>query len=55
MILNGVVALILRNFTEFAYNVVVKLLRFQNLILIVCDQITAICAIIQQLFVQNKR
>jgi len=39
MTLNGVMALILRYFTEFVYVVVVKLLPwFQNLLLIVCDQ-----------------
>ena len=39
MTLNGVMALILRYFTEFVYNVVLKQLlrlpRFQNLLLIV--------------------
>jgi len=36
MTLNGVMALILRYFTEFVYDVVVKqLVRFQNLLLIV--------------------
>jgi len=39
MTLNGVVALILRHFTEFVYNVVLKQLlglpRFQNVLLIV--------------------
>jgi len=53
--LNGVMALILRYFTEF---VVVKQLRglprFQNLLLIVCDYINMSCAIIQRLFGQNK-
>jgi len=57
--LNGVMALILRYFTEFAYDVVVKQLlglpRFQNLLLIVYDHITTICAIIQRLSGQNKR
>ena len=42
----------------FLYNVVVKQLlgqpRFQNLLLMVCDHIKAICAIIQRLFGQNK-
>jgi len=42
MTLNGVLALILRYFTEFVYDVVVKQLLglswFQNLLLIVCDQ-----------------
>ena len=51
-------AVILRYFTEFVYIVVVKQLlglpRFQNLLLIVCDHINMICAIIQQLFGQNK-
>jgi len=58
MILNGAMALILRYFTEFVYNVVVKQLlglpRFQNLLLIVYDHINTICAIIQRLFGQNK-
>jgi len=43
----------------FVYCVVVKQLllglpRFQNLLLIVCDHIKMICAIIQRLFEQNK-
>jgi len=58
MTLNGVMALILRYFTEFVYSVVLKQLlglsRFQNLLLIVYDHISTICAIIQQLFGQNK-
>ena len=49
-------ALILRYFTEFVYDVVVKQLlglhRFQNLL--VYDRINTICAIIQRLFWQNK-
>jgi len=59
MTLNGVMALILRYFTEFVYNVVLKQLlglhRFQNLLLIVYDHINTICAIIQRVFGQNKR
>jgi len=51
MILNGVMAVILRYFTEFVYSVVVG---FQNLLLIVYDHINTICAIIQRLFGQNK-
>jgi len=51
-------ALVLRNFTDFVYDVVVKQLlglpRFQNLRLIVYDHINTICAIIQRLFGQNK-
>jgi len=48
MTLNGVIALILRYFTKFVYDVVVKQLpRFQNLLLIVYDYINTICAIIQ--------
>ena len=51
-------ALILRYFTKFVYDVVVKQLlglpRFQNPLLIVYDHIKTICAIIQQLFGQNK-
>ena len=47
MTLNGVMALILRYFTEFVYGVVVKQLlglhRFQNLLLIVYDRINTIC------------
>jgi len=58
MTLNGVMAIILCYFTEFVYIVVVKQLlglpRFQNLLLIVCDHINTMCAIIQQLFGQNK-
>jgi len=42
----------------FVYDVVVKQLlslhRFQNLLLIVCDHIKTICAIIQLLFRQKK-
>jgi len=42
-------ALILRYFTEFVYNVVLKqllgLTRFQNLLLIVYDHINTICVI----------
>jgi len=41
---NGVMALILRYFTEFVYDGVVKQLpRFQNLLLIVYDHINTIC------------
>jgi len=58
MTMNGIMALILHYFTEFVYAVVVKQLlglpRFQNLLLIVYDHINMICAIIQQLFGQNK-
>jgi len=55
MTLNGVMALILRYFTEFVYDVVVKqLVRFQNLLLIVYDHTKTICTIIQPLFGQNK-
>jgi len=50
--------LILHYFTEFVSDVVVKQLlplpRFQNLLLIVYDNINTICAIIQGLFRQNK-
>jgi len=43
MTLNGVMALILRYFTEFAYDVVIKQLsRFQNLRLIVYDRINVL-------------
>jgi len=59
MTVNGVVTLILRYFTEFVYNVVLKQLlglpRFQNLFLKVYDHINTICAIIQRVFGQNKR
>ena len=59
MTLNGVIALILRYFTEFVYNVFLKQLlslpRFQNLLLIVYDHINTICAIIQRVFGQIKR
>jgi len=55
MTFNGVMAVILRYFTEFVYDVVVKQLhRFQNLLLIVYDHIKTICAIIHRLFGQNK-
>ena len=51
MTLNGVMALILRYFTEFVYNVILKQLlglpRFQNLLLIVYDHTKTICSIIQ--------
>jgi len=40
-------ALILRYFTEFVYDIVKQLPRFQNLLLIVYDHINMICAIIQ--------
>ena len=53
--LNGVMAVILRYFSELVYDVVVKQLpRFQNLLLIVYDRIKTICATIQRLFGQNK-
>jgi len=59
MTLNGVMALILRYFTEFVYNVVLKQLlglpRFQNVLLILYDIINTICAIIQRVFGQNER
>ena len=56
MTLNGVIAVILRYFTELVYDVVVRRLpRFQNLLLIVYDHIKTICAVIQRLFGQNKR
>ena len=60
MILNGAMAL-LRYFTEFMYNVVLKQLLglhpFQNLLLILYDHIRVItiCAIIQRVFGQNNR
>ena len=58
MTLNGVMALILRYFTEFRVRrrrkKLLSLLRFQNLLLIVYDHIKMICAIIQRLFGQNK-
>ena len=55
MTLNGVLAVILRYFTELVYDVVVKQLRrFQNLLLIVYDHAKTICAIIPGLFGQNK-
>ena len=57
MTLDGVTALILRYFTEFLYDVVVKQLlpQLQNLRLIVYGHINTIFAIIQRLFEQNKR
>jgi len=58
MTLNGVMAVILRYFSEvneLVYDVVVKQLPwFQNLLLIVYDNIKTICTIIQRLFGQNK-
>jgi len=55
MTLNGIMAVILRYFTEFMYDVVVKQLsQFQNLLLTVYDHINTICAIIQRLLGQNK-
>jgi len=55
MTLNGVMAVILRYFTEHLYDVVVKQLsRFQNLLLIVYDHTKTICAITQRQFGQNK-
>jgi len=52
MSLSGVVAVISRYFAEFVYDVVVKqllgLVRFQNLLLIVCDHTNTICAIIHR-------
>jgi len=51
MTLNGIMAVILRYFTELMYDAIVKQLpRFQNPLLIVSDHIKTICAIIQQLF-----
>jgi len=42
----------------FVYDVVIKQLlglpRFHNLLLIVCDHVKTICAIIRRLFGQNK-
>jgi len=55
MTLNGVMSLILHYFTEFVYDVVVKqLLRFQNLLFIVYNNINTMFTIIQRLFGQNK-
>jgi len=55
MALNGVMTIILRYFTEFVYDVVIKqLYRFHRLLLIVYDHTNAICASIQRLFRQNK-
>jgi len=51
MTLNGVMAVILRYFTELVYDVIEKQLhRFQNPLLIVSDHIETICTIIQRLF-----
>ena len=51
-------ALFQRNHRIFVYDVVIKQLLglppFQNLLLIVSDHIKTICAIIRQLFGQNK-
>jgi len=53
--LNGVMAVILRYFSELMYDVVVKqLLQFQNLPLIIYDHIKTVCTIIQRLFGQNR-
>jgi len=55
MTVNGVMAVILRYFTELVYDVIIKQLpRFQNLLLIVYDHIKMICTIIHRLFRQNK-
>jgi len=55
MTFNGVMAVILRYFTELVYDVVAKQLpRFQNLLLKLSDHIKTTCAIIQRLFGQNK-
>ena len=59
MTLNGVMAVILRYFTEFSCTMsfakqLLGLPRFQNLLLILYDHIKTICAIIQRLFGQNK-
>jgi len=49
--LNDVMAVILHYFIELVYDVILKQLpRFQNPLLIVCDHIKMICAIIQRLF-----
>jgi len=54
-----IMALILRYFTEFVYDVVVKQLLglhpFQNLRFIVYDHINTICAIIRRLVRQNNK
>jgi len=51
MTFNGEMDLILRYFTEFVYDIVVKQMLglpwFQNLLWIVYDNINTICAIIQ--------
>jgi len=54
MTLNGLMALILRYFTEFVVVNNYEAYRFQNLLLIVYDHINMMCAIIQRLFEQNK-
>ena len=55
MTLNGVMAAILRYFSELVYDVVVKQLpQFQNLLLIVYGHIKITCTSIQWLFGQNK-
>jgi len=47
MTLNGVMAVILRYFSELVYSVIVmQLPLFQNLLLIAYDHIKTICAII---------
>jgi len=70
MTLHGEMALILRYFTEFSNGLyfalfhrirvqcrrktIVRLSRFQNLLLIVYDHINTICAIIQRFFRQTN-
>jgi len=59
MTLNGVMAIILRYFSEFsctmlAVKQLLGLPRFQNLRLILYNHIKTICAIIQRLFGQNE-
>jgi len=55
MTLNGVMAVILRYFIEFVYDVAVKQLpQFQNLLLIVSDHTNTIYITIRRLFGQNK-
>jgi len=57
MTFNGVVAPILRYFTEFVYDVVVKQLlpRFQNLLLIVNDHINTTCTIIHTIYQRSDK
>jgi len=59
MAFNGVMAVVLRYFTEFVYDVVGKHYyrptAVSNLLLILYDHINTVCAIAQRLFWQKQR